>query len=197
MRSYQERARFTIEKLQKDLAEVGLFEYPNICSLHICNNNIIENASSSAFIILDFKGNMLIDTAIKILIKNTNVLSVVLTHWPVTGRPPTDLSFFFFLPELPSPWILFKFFPQNGVVDVCSLNYDLVPSFSLCRPIIILTTPGATVSCHRSPLRHQSLASRSLIKDFLLFSFQFRKLLLESFIISVLLLHINLCLFFF
>jgi hypothetical protein len=46
------------------MAEVGPFEYPNICSLHICHNNVIENASSSAFVILDFKGYVLIDTAI-------------------------------------------------------------------------------------------------------------------------------------
>jgi hypothetical protein len=101
------------------LAEVGPFEAPDICSLHICDSNIVENASSGAFVIPDFKSNMLIDTAIEILIKYTNVLSVVLTHWPVTRRIPAVFSFCFFLPEFPSSWILFKFFPQIRVVDVC------------------------------------------------------------------------------
>jgi hypothetical protein len=177
------------------LAEVGPFEYPNICCLHICHNNVIENASSSAFVILDFKGNVLIDTAIKILIKHTYVLPMILTHCPVTGRPTSDLPFFFFLPELPSPWILLKFFPQIGVVNGRSLNLDLVPSFSLCRPIFNLTTPGATVSRLRPPF--SQLASRSLIKDFLLFHFQLLKFLLENFAILVLLIHIKLGLFFF
>jgi hypothetical protein len=177
------------------LAEVGPFEYPNICCLHICHNNVIENASSSAFGILDFKGNVFIDTAIKILIKHTYVFPVILTHCPVTGRPSSDLFFFFFLPELPSPWILFKFFREIGVVDGRPLNHDLVPALSLCRPLINLTTPGAPVSRIGPPFNH--LASRSLIKDFLLFHFQLLKFLLESFIISVLLFHIKLGLFFF
>jgi hypothetical protein len=127
--------------------------------MHIYHNYIIENASSSAFVIPDFKGNMLIDTSIEILVKYTNVLSVVLTHGPVTGR--LRAFFLFFLSELPSPWILLKFFPQIGIVYVLPLNHDLVPAFSLCRPIIILTTSGATVSRLGSSLSH--LASRSLI----------------------------------
>ena len=179
------------------MAEVRPFEAADICSLHICHNNIIENASSSAFVILDFKGYVLIDTPIKVLIKHTNVLFVVLTHWPVTRRLPADFSFFFLFFEFLDTWILLKLLLQIGVVNGRPLNLDLVPAFSLCRPIFNLTTPGATVSRLRSPVSHQSLASRSLIMDFLLFHFQILKFLLESFIISVLLIHIKLGLIFF
>ena len=106
------------------MAEVRPLEAADICALHICHNNVIENASSSAFVILDFKSNMLIDTAIKVLIKYTKVLFVVLTHSPVTRRLSADLSvffllfYFFLLFELLSPWILLKRFWQIRVVDV-------------------------------------------------------------------------------
>jgi hypothetical protein len=113
-------------------------------------------------IIPDFKGNMLIDLAIEVLIKYTNFLSVVLTQWHVTRINPA--GFFLFLPEFPSSRILLKFFPQILIVDVRPWNDYLLPSFALSRHLFILTNPRATVS----RLTHQSLASRSLIKDFLL-----------------------------
>jgi len=125
---------------------------------------------------------MLIDTAIEVFIKYTNVLSVVLTHLPVTRRSPACFSFCFFLPKFRSSWILFKFFPQIRVVDVCPWYDYLVPCFSLSRLLSILNTPTATVS----RLTHHSLPPRSLIKDFLLIRSQLLYFLLESFIFLVL-----------
>jgi hypothetical protein len=60
---------------------------------------------------------MFINTAIKVLIKYTEVLSVVLTHCPVARRLPADLSLFFLLLEFLNPWILLKLFFQARVVD--------------------------------------------------------------------------------
>ena len=207
MWSSQEGARFFIKLLGKYLAEVRPLEAANICVLHICHNYVIENASSSAFVILDFKSNMLIDTAIKVLIKYTKVLFVVLTHCPETRRLSADLSvffllfYFFLLFELLSPWILLKRFREIRVVDVWFWN-DLVTPLSLFRLLFSLATPSATISRHRPPLsspvsNHLSLASICLIMDSLLFVFQLLKFLLESIIISVLLIQIYLCLLFF
>ena len=81
--------------IREDLAEVRSFITTDICSLHFCDNNIKENGSSSALFIFDLKGNMLIYTAIKVLIKYTNVLSMFLTHLPVTRRAPAGFSFIF------------------------------------------------------------------------------------------------------
>ena len=81
-----------MKKLQKDLAKVGSFETSDRVSIHICHNYISKNVSSSAYAILYFKGKMLFDTTIKVLIKYSHVLSVFLTDGPITKRLSVDLS---------------------------------------------------------------------------------------------------------